>query len=132
MRAWEIAKFLIIIQATIGLMNGMGYFGDSGTYFPTQNDSTTQYTVGDISEFNPATSGGVTQMGYFDMAVTFVMAGLNLVLKVIESIIFIFPTLVNTFGVPIPLAAILQIVIHMEVLYGVAQWKSGRSGRSID
>jgi len=76
-----------------------GIFRGFGHLLPTQNDSTTPVHVGDISEFNPATSGGVTQMGYFDMAVTFVMAGLNLVLKVIESIIFIFPTLVNTFGV---------------------------------
>ena len=132
MRAWEIAKFLIIVQAAIGLMNGMGYFGDSEIYFATQNDTTAQYTIGNIEEFNPASSGGVTQMSYFDMAVTLVTSGLNLIYKVFEAIICIFPTLVNVFGVPVELAALLQIVIYLEVLYGVAQWKSNRSGLSID
>ncbi len=132
MRAWEIAKFLIIIQATIGLMNGMGYFGDSGTYFPTQNDSTTQYTVGDISEFNPATSGGVTQMGYFDMAVTLVTAGTNLLLVVLKAIAGVYFTLTEVFCVPEPVALVFQVVIYLEVLYGVAQWLANRSGRSID
>jgi hypothetical protein len=41
-------------------------------------------------------------MSYFDLAVTFGMAGINLLFKIVEAIVFIFPTLVNQFCIPVP------------------------------
>lgn len=131
MRAWDITLLLIGIQACIGLVNGLGVFGE--TYFATQNDSTTAYTVGDISDLHDVAQGGeVSQMGYFDLAVTFGMAGINLLYKIIEAIIFIFPTLVTQFHIPLPLAAVMQSMIYLQVAWGYAQWKSNRSGRSTE
>ena len=130
MRAWDITLLLIVIQACIGLVNGIGLFDT--TYFATQNDSTA-YTVGDISDLHDVESGGaVSQMSYFDLAVTFGMAGINLLFKIIEAIVFIFPTLVNLFHIPLPLAAVMQSMIYLQVAWGYAQWKSNRSGRSTD
>lgn len=131
MRAWDITLMLILIQACIGMLNGMGVF--DVTYFASQNDSATTYTVGDISDLHDVAPGGdVSQMSYFDLGVTFVMAGLNLLYKIIEAIVFIFPTLVTKFYIPIPLAAVMQTMIYLQVAWGYAQWKSSRSGRSID
>jgi len=131
MRAWDITFILIVVQACIGLINGIGLF--DVTYFTTQNDSTTAYTVGDISNLHDVESGGeVSQMSYFDLAVTFGMAGINLLFKIVEAIVFIFPTLVNQFHIPLPLAAVLQSMIYLQVAWGYSQWKSNRSGRSTD
>jgi len=131
MRAWDITLLLIVIQACIGLVNGIGLFDQA--YFATQNDSTTAFTVGDISDLHDVESGGeVSQMSYFDLAVTFGMAGINLLFKIIEAIVFIFPTLVNLFHIPLPLAAVLQSMIYLQVAWGYAQWKSNRSGRATD
>jgi len=131
MRAWDITFLLIVIQASIGLVNGIGLFDTN--YFATQNDSTTTYTIGDISDLHDVESGGeVSQMSYFDLAVTFGMAGINLLFKIVESIVFIFPVLVEQFYIPLPLAAVLQSMIYLQVAWGYAQWKSNRSGRSTD
>ncbi len=143
MRAWDITLLLIVIQACIGLVNGIGLF--DVTYFATQNDSTTAYTVGDISALHgferggdvpdiPGIEGGasVSQMSYFDLAVTFGMAGINLLFKIVEAVVFIFPVLVNQFHIPLPLAAVLQMMFYLQVAWGYAQWKSNRSGRSTE
>lgn len=131
MRAWDITFLLIVVQACIGLVNGVGLFDQ--TYFTTQNDSTTAYTVGDISDLHDVESGGeVSQMSYFDFAVTFGMAGINLMFNIIQAIVFIFPVLVTQFQIPLPIAAVMQSLIYMQVAYGYAQWKSNRSGRSTD
>jgi hypothetical protein len=131
MRAWDITFLLIVIQACIGLVNGIGLFDVN--YFATQNDSTTTYTIGDISDLHDVAPGGeVSQMSYFDLAVTFGMAGINLLFKIIEAIVFIFPVLVDQFHIPLPLAAMLQSLIYMQIAWGYAQWKSNRSGRSTD
>ena len=130
MRAWDITLLLIVVQACIGLVNGIGLF--DVTYFATQNDSTA-YTVGDISDLHDVESGGeVSQMSYFDLAVTFSMAGINLLFKIVEAIVFILPTLVDQFKIPLPLAAVLQSMIYLQIAWGYAQWKSNRSGRSTD
>ena len=131
MRAWDITLLLIVVQACIGLVNGIGLF--DVTYFASQNDSTTAYTVGDISDLHDVESGGeVSQMSYFDLAVTFGMAGINLLFKIVEAIVFIFPVLVDQFCIPLPLAAVLQSMIYLQIAWGYAQWKSNRSGRSTD
>jgi len=130
MRAWDITLLLIVVQACIGLVNGIGLF--DVTYFATQNDSTA-YTVGDISDLHDVETGGeVSQMSYFDLAVTFGMAGINLLFKIVEAIVFIFPVLVDQFCIPLPLAAVLQSMIYLQIAWGYAQWKSNRSGRSTD
>jgi len=130
MRAWDITLLLIVVQACIGLVNGIGLF--DVTYFATQNDSTA-YTVGDISDLHDVEDGGeVSQMSYFDLAVTFGMAGINLLFKIVEAIVFIFPVLVDQFCIPLPLAAVLQSMIYLQIAWGYAQWKSNRSGRSTD
>lgn len=131
MRAWDITFLLIVIQACIGLVNGIGLFDVS--YFATQNDTTTGFTVGDISDLHDVETGGeVSQMSYFDLAVTFGMAGINLLFQIVQAIVFIFPTLVEQFHVPLPLAAVLQSMIYLQVAWGYSQWKSNRSGRSTD
>ena len=131
MRAWDFTLLLIVVQACIGLVNGVGLFDQ--TYFTTQNDSTTAYTVGDISDLHDVESGGeVSQMSYFDLVVTFGMAGINLMFNIIQAIVFIFPVLVTQFQIPLPIAAVMQSLRYMPVSYGYAQWKSNRSGRSND
>ncbi|MFA7121399.1 MAG: hypothetical protein WC277_07945 [Bacilli bacterium] len=131
MRAWDITLLLIVVQACIGLVNGVGLFDQA--YFASQNDSTTAYTVGDISDLHDVEAGGeVSQTSYFDFVVTFGMAGINLLFKIIEAIVFIFPTLVDQFKIPLPLAAVLQSMIYLQIAWGYAQWKSNRSGRSTD
>jgi len=131
MRAWDITLLLIVVQACIGLVNGVGLFDQA--YFASQNDSTTAYTVGDISGLHDVGAGGeASQMSYFDFVVTFGMAGINLLFKIIEAIVFIFPTLVDQFKIPLPLAAVLQSMIYLQIAWGYAQWKSNRSGRSTE
>ena len=139
MRAWQIAKILIITQACIGLVDSMMlmYDEDMGDgspilYYGAVNDTDTQFVVGDIEDLGPTTDEGFTGMNTFDLGVSLVISGFWLVWSVLSSIICIFPVLVNTFHCPVLIASALQIGIYLEVLYGVAQWKSGRSGIAIE
>ena len=139
MRAWQIAKILIITQACIGLVDSLmlSYDEELGegspiVYYGAINDTETQFTVGDIENLGPSQDEGFTGMNTFDLGVSLVISGFWLVWKVLSSIVCIFPTLVNTFHCPIIIATALQMGIYLEVLYGVAQWKSGRSGIAIE
>lgn len=123
MRAWEIAKLLIIIQATIGFCNGIGLFEQS--YYTTQTDEYSTYEIGNLEDFNRST-GQTGILNQFDSMVGLVAGGFMIIWKIIEAIVFIYPTLVNIFGVDASLAALGQCAIYLEVAIGVAQWWSGR------
>ena len=124
MRMWEIAKFLIIVELVIVFTNGIGLFDHN--YYTADQGTGTKYTYTDI-EGTINANKQVTSMDYFDMAVGFVMAGLNLLLAVM-NIFFLLPSLANTFKIPIPIIAIIQTVVYLEIVYGVAQWKASRPG----
>lgn len=136
MRAWQFAKILIITQLCIGLVNGMFLAYDMGDttrpYFEIVNDSNTQFTIGDIDELGQTTEDGFTGMNTFDMSVGLVISGGLIVWNIIGSMVTIYPTLVNIFHCPPVLAVLIQTGIYLEVAYGVAQWRSGRSGHSIE
>lgn len=130
MRAWEIAKILIIIQATLGFISGIGLFDTM--YIENPHDESAAYKVGDIDELYKVEEGASMQMGYFDMGVTFVTAGANIIFSVVKSVAFIFPMLVTVFHFPVKFAALLQVAVYLEMGYGVAQWLSNRPGRSFE
>lgn len=138
MRAWQIAKVLILTQMCVGLVNGLFLTYDMGEasspiYFETINDSETQFKIGDIEDLTSTSEDQeFVGMNTFDLGVGMVMSGGMLVWNVITSMVTIFPVLVNVFHCPTILAVIIQAGIYMEVLYGVAQWRSGRSGHAIE
>lgn len=138
MRAWQIAKILILIQLCVGVVNGILVLYDLDSvasphpYYTTINDSNTQFVIGDLDDLNQTTDEGFTGMNSFDLGISMVTSGWMLVWSILGSMVSIFPLLVDTFHCPPLLAGIFQTGIYLEVLYGVAQWRSGRSGYAIE
>lgn len=123
MRMWSLAKLLIIVEVVIVFTNSIGLF--SYNYYAADQGIGTKYTMGDIEELH--TSARSVVMDTFDMGIGFVMAGLNMILTVL-NIFFLLPSLSNTFHIPVQITAILQTMVYLEILWGFAQWKAGRPG----
>lgn len=127
MRMWSLAKLLIIVEIVIVFTNSIGMF--SYNYYTADQGVGTKYTMGDIRELQ--TSARSVVMDTFDYGIGFVMAGLNMILTVL-NIFFLLPSLSNTFKIPVQITAILQTMVYLEILWGFAQWKSGRPGAAYE
>jgi hypothetical protein len=125
---WEITVLIIVIELGIGIIDGVGlfdtmYYNQSG-YIQQQGQSTYNITT----TGNLLASSTPTSMDYYSMGVGLVLSGWNVLLSVLQAIVFILPTLINKFHIPIQLAVPLQAMIYLMYVWGIAQWRSGRSG----
>lgn len=122
MLMWDMTKAIIIISATIGFCNGLGWFDTA--YFANIDDEHTKYTVGDIQEDITPDTPGATD--YFEVGVTLLMSSLWVALNIIVGVLFMFPILVYTFHIPVALAALFQVLIYAEYIAGWIQFRTGR------
>jgi len=128
MRMWEITVFIIALELGIGVIDGIGlfdvmYYNQSGYIQQGTTSSYNMTTTGNL--LSSSTPSGVD---YYTMGVAMVVSGLMIFLSVCQAIIFILPTLILKFHVPIQLAVPIQAMIYLMYVWGIAQWKSGRSG----
>jgi uncharacterized membrane protein len=125
---WEITVFVITLELGIGIIDGIGLF-DTMMYNQTgyiQQQGATAYNI--TTTGNLITASTPTSMDYYTMGVGLVMAGWNVLVSVFIAVVCILPMLILKFHVPPVLAIPLQAMIYLMYVWGIAQWKSGRSG----
>lgn len=123
-RMWDITKFIIIAEITIGFIAGLNLF-EVQTFHPIQG-GVTDYTVGDLdAQISDRQSGSIN---YFDLAVALVFSGLNILLSIFKAVVVIFLVLVDDFHIPAQIAVVLQALIYLEYSWFIAQWIAGRPG----
>lgn len=127
-RATEITLFLVILQAAIGFVNATDLF--SNDYYATPQNQYV-YNVSDLEDYTAITNDR-SPLDYFTMLVSWTWHSFIIVLQIVFSIVFIFAPLVNTFGVPIILAAFIQVGIYFIYATWYIQFKSGKGFKQYD
>ena len=122
MRALEIAIFLLMISASISLVNSMGILDNTYVY----NDNTPYrfWTVSNLTDFQ---TDNPTILDQVVVYVQFLIASILWIVNIIATTIFIYPVLVDAFGVPGALSLFLQLGIWLNWVIGFVQWRRGAS-----
>jgi hypothetical protein len=129
MRAWDIAVLLICFNLAIGLVGSIGLFTHM-YYEPVQQNvlEVNGYMQGNSNASQKLIdSAKTTNADYFSLG-TMLFGAFNIFINVLGSAVFILPTLVTTFGIPLALASVLQVLIWLINVWGIIQFMSGRSG----
>ena len=90
-----------------------------------RNEYSTYNVTGDLSKYAEM-GNSPSLLDYAAMAIFWLWEALIMFIKIIFSIVFIYPVLVNVFKVPAPLSAMLQTSIYILYIWGLVQFKSGR------
>lgn len=122
--AYNIARWLIIIEATIGFVNGLGLFDDN--YYQQDVNNKTAYQTGNLDDLAEEQTSPVS---YFDMLVSMVLGGFLMFLQVFLAVFFILPFLVMQFHIPAALAALLQVGVYWTYYGAIAELRMNRSLR---
>lgn len=126
MRAYDIAFALIILQATIGFVNGLGLF--EHPYYATPENEYTKYKVEDLKDYKKI-ADNPSVLDYMALSVNLLWEGFVMFLKVVFAVIVILPILIDIFGVPVGLASLIQVGIYVIYFMGWTQWKSNKGLR---
>ena len=125
MRAIEIAIFVLILNAAVVFVGDVDLFDNN--YLEQSDLSRNQYSTytieGNLSEYGNASVNPST-WDYFKMSIAWAIEAMIMFVKIVFSVVFIYPVLVKVFGVPGVLSAFLQVGIWALYLIGLAQWKS--------
>lgn len=119
--AYDIARWLIIIEATIGFVNGLGL--TDAQYYQQDINNRSAYEVGDLDELAEDQTSATS---YFDMLVTMVLGGFLMIIKMFLAVFFILPFLVTQFYVPLPLAALIQVGVYWCYYGAIAELRMNR------
>lgn len=128
MRAFDIILFLIILQASIVFVGHAGIFNHN--YLTNTSLAENQYSTytvkGNLSGYSDV-SQNPSAWDYFKTSITWAVQALIMFVKILFSVLVIYPTLVDVFGIPAPLSALIQVVIVVLWVIGLAQLKSKTS-----
>lgn len=119
--AYDIARWLIIIEATIGFVNGFGLTDTQ--YYQQDINNKSAYEVGNLDELAEDQTSATS---YFDMLVTMVLGGFLMIVKMFLAVFFILPYLVTQFHVPLPLAALIQVAVYWVYYGAIAELRMNR------
>lgn len=120
MRALEITYILIILQATIGLVNGIGIFNED--YYVNVNNTFTEYEITDLSTHQ----NQIQQPNILTEAAGLVELAWGAIFnigKILLAVVLIYPVIVDTFHLEdyTQVTALLAVVqVGIWVLYTVA------------
>jgi hypothetical protein len=112
---YKLVFYLIMIQMAIGYINGIGLFGNNFAATPVN-----EYTTYNLSTANSTfgqSSYGITAIDMVSNGLQFVWTMFKILWSMIASVFVIYPTLVNTFGIPENLSLVIQCGIY--VLYAL-------------
>lgn len=120
-RASEITMLLILIQASIGFVDSINLFDQHYLNVPSNNAS---YVITDLNEYTAAQDPGI----WDDIALVagWVVESFMIGIKIIFTVVFVLPTLVLTFHIPVELALFVQVGVYYIYATWFAQWKSGK------
>jgi hypothetical protein len=112
---YKLVFFLIMVQLAIGYVNGLGLFTTNIAAAP-QNQYTTYNITTANSTFAPVSSG-LDIADAISNGAKMMWMMFSVLWSMLSSVFLIYPTLVNTFGIPASLSLILQAGIY--VIYGL-------------
>lgn len=115
MRAFDIFIFCICINLGIGIVNFVLTTEGEKAYMQEQQGTGWHYNVTDVSGM------GVNETSPISSALSLVqwaISGTMFFLQLLVSIVWIYPALAGTFGIPAPISIVLQTLIY--IIYAVA------------
>lgn len=118
-RAAEITLILILVQASIGFVDSIGMFS---AHYMGDTSNNASYTITDLQAYQ--TTGDITDE--LLLAAHWIWEGFFIGIKIVLAVIFIFPTLISKFNVPIELSLFIQAGIYFIYASFYAQYKSGK------
>lgn len=122
MRALEITIFLLLIPASMGLVNAFHIFDNSVEM--TADDS--QYgdmTIDENGLGKFQLNESSTIIDYTMFSLLFVFEYIKWGLKILLAVLWLFPMLTQMFGIPLPLAAVLQVAMWVVWIVAIIQVK---------
>ena len=129
-RAIDIAIFVLILNASVVFVADVELF--DANYLDQTDLSRNQYssyTIEDnLSEFENVSANPST-WDYFKMSVAWAIEAFVWFIKIVFAVVFIYPVLVEVFGIPGVLSGFLQIGIYSIYLVGLFQWKAKISAK---
>lgn len=120
-RASEITLLLILIQASIGFVDSIGMF--DAQYVSTVSNNAS-YTIQDLSQY--AIQDAKDPIAELLLAARWMWEGFFIGIKIIFTVLFVFPTLVGSFHIPIELSLFIQAGIYYVYATWYSQFKSGK------
>ena len=128
LRAVDLAIFILILNASVVFVADVGLFDDN--YLEQGDLARNQYSSYTIAD-NLSGYGNISQTSstwdYFKTSIVWAVEALIMFVKIVFSVVFIYPVLVKVFGVPEVLSGFLQCGIYFLWILGYAQWKKGLS-----
>jgi len=108
-RASELTIAIILIQAAIGFVDASGMFQAHYLDVPQNNAS---YTLTDLNSYASEVDHGTSLVDQAELYAYWAWDAFFIGLKIIFAVVFVLPTLINTFGVPVILATFIQAGIY--------------------
>jgi len=131
MRTWDIFFFMLLLSASIAFVNQIGLFNEE--YIATPQES--EYTLYNIDSLNESLSKGIADksvVDYLTFGGVILWQGVTMVFNMAVNAVVLYPMLVDKFGIPTPLAGLMQVAFIAITIWGIIQFISGRSGRNIE
>lgn len=130
----NIVIFFLLIVAAGTLIHEMGIFDEDYIAVPEGGDYA-KYTIENLNESigmetNDTKRPGV--LGDFGLTISLIWKGISLFYSMIISIPGLIGTVVRMFGVPTILVAFFGVGVVAKILWEIAQFVSGRSGRNVE
>lgn len=127
--AWDIMFWSVCINVAIGFCGFMiehGGLFDSKPGYKNLTDTEFSYTLLGTVESQNATTNPVLNAA---KTVEFWWTAILTFFSFIGSIIWVYPTLVNLFGIPMWIAGGLEALLAIIVLWNIISWFSGKDYR---
>jgi len=127
-RATSLALFLILLQASIGFVDATELFTVSYLDVP---DNNAKYVMLDLEQYASQvddTSAIDSLMIMADWGIEAFFIGI----KVVLTVIFVLPTLITIFGVPVALATFIQVGVYYVYATWYSQYKSGKGWKAYE
>ena len=127
-RASEITLFIIVLQASIGFVDATGMFTEHYLEIPSNSAN---YEISDLNTYASETSEP-TLISEIMLGAEWVIESFFIGLKIIMAVVFVLPTLVNTFQVPLILSAFIQVGVYYIYATWYSQYKSGKGWKQYE
>ena len=124
MRAFEIFLFLVCIIVMITAVNTLNIFPEQ--YVVPDTQLTSGMDLNAVSEqYNGMSNLGV--LDYFYLVAKLTIISILALLQMFVKLAIFAPFLATAFGMPLALAAALNVILYVIIAIGIAQFISGRS-----
>jgi len=124
MRAADILLFCLCINASIVFVNELGIMGSTERWFMPQTGTAFDNQFQDINQYD---TDNISWGEMVQIAIIWLVETTLFVIRFLVQAVIIVPVLIRIFGVPAPLAVMLQVGLYFIYMWGIVQWKSGKS-----